>query len=67
MKLQAVEEEKQEDGTVKKKMGKEATDLLLKLQKGDKNAIKRIKQNIKTSEKYKLDNFDLITWFLVTV
>jgi hypothetical protein len=63
---QAVEEVKQEDGTVEKKMGKEATDLLSKLRKGDKGAIKRIKQNIKTSEKYQLDNFDLITWFLVT-
>ncbi len=47
-------------------MGKEATDLLAKLRKGDKSAIKRVKQNIKTSEKYHLDNFDLITWFLVT-
>jgi len=65
MKSQAVEEEKQEDGSVKKKMGKEASDLLSKLRKGDKGAIERIKQNIKTSEKYKPDNFDLITWFLV--
>jgi len=67
IKSQAIEEEKQEDGTVEKKMGKEATDLLSKLRKGDKSAIKRIKQNIKTGEKYQLDNFDLITWFLVTV
>jgi len=66
IKLQAVEEEKQEDGTVEKKMGTEATDLLAKLRKGDKGAIKRVKQNIKTSDKYQLDNFDLITWFLVT-
>jgi len=65
IKSQAIEEEKQEDGTVEKKMGKEATDLLAKLRKGDKGAIERIKQNIKTSEKYQLDNFDLITWFLV--
>ncbi len=62
---QAVEEEKQEDGTVEKKMGKEATDLLAKLRKGDKGAIERIKQNIKTSDKFQLDKFDLITWFLV--
>ena len=67
IKSQAVEEEKQEDGSIEKKMGKEATDLLSKLRKGDKGAIKRVKQNIKTSEKYQLDNFDLITWFLVTV
>ncbi len=65
LKSQAVEEEKQEDGTVQKKMGKEATDLLAKLRKGDRDAIKRVKQNIKTSEKYQSGNFDLITWFLV--
>ena len=65
IKAQAIEEKKLEDGTVEKKMGKEATDLLAKLRKGDKGAIKRIKQNIKTNEKYQLDNFDLITWFLV--
>ena len=65
IKAQSVEEEKQADGTVERKMGKEATDLLSKLRKGDKGAIKRIKQNVKTSEKYQLDNFDLITWFLV--
>jgi len=47
-------------------MGKEGVDLISKLRKGDKNAIKRVKQNIKTGEKYQLDNFDLITWFLVT-
>ena len=46
-------------------MGSEAVNLLSKLCKGDKSAIKRVKQNIKTTEKYKLDNFDLITWFLV--
>ena len=65
IKSQAIEEEKQEDGTVEKKMGKEATDLLAKLRKGDKGAIERLKQNIKTSEKYQSENFDLITWFLV--
>lgn len=67
IKSQAVEERKQEDGTVEKKMGKEATDLLSKLRKGDKGALKRIKQNIKTSDKYQLDNFDLIAWFLITI
>ena len=66
LKSQAVEEEKQEDGSIKKKMGREATDLLSKLSKGDKSAINRIKQNIKTDEKYRTNNFDLITWFLVS-
>ncbi len=62
---QAVEEEKQEDGTIKKKMGKEAKDLLAKLKTGDRSALKRIKENEKVSDKYNTDNFDLITWFLV--
>ncbi len=65
IKAQAVEKEKQEDGTTKKKMGKEATDILTKLRRGDKSTIERVKQNIKTGDKYQLDNFDLITWFLV--
>jgi len=64
---QKADYEKQEDGTVKKVMGKEATDLLSKLRKGDRNAITRVKQNIKVDEKYQLENFDLITWFLITI
>jgi len=64
---QAVEEEKQEDGTTKKVMGKEAKDMLSKLRKGDKAAIARIKENQNVNEKFQLDNFDLITWFLVTI
>lgn len=63
---QAAEEQVQEDGTVKKVMGTEAKDLLSKLRKGDKDALSRIKQNVKVDEKFQLDNFDLITWFLVT-
>lgn len=63
---QASEEVEQEDGSTKKVMGKEAKDLLSKLSKGDKDAISRMKQNLKVDEKYLLDNFDLITWFLIT-
>lgn len=63
---QASEEQVQEDGTTKKVMGTEAKDLLSKLRKGDKDALSRVKQNIKVDEKFQLDNFDLITWFLVT-
>ncbi len=63
---QAVEEEKQEDGTTKKRMGQEAKDILAKLKSGDASAIKKIKQNIKASDKYNAENFDLITWFLVS-
>lgn len=64
---QAAEEQVQEDGTTKKVMGGEAKDLLSKLRKGDKDALSRVKQNIKVDEKFQLDNFDLITWFLVIV
>lgn len=64
---QAVEEQKQDDGSTKKGMGKEAKDLLSKIRKGDKEALTRLKQNIKDDEKFQIDNFDLITWFLVTL
>jgi len=63
---QAVEDEQQEDGTVKTRMGSKAKDLLSKIKNGDNAAIKRVKQNIKIDDKYKPDNFDLITWFLVS-
>ncbi len=63
---QSAEEQVQEDGTIKKVMGSEAKDLLSKLRKGDKDALSRVKQNVKVNEKFQLENFDLITWFLVT-
>lgn len=64
---QATKTEVQSDGTIKKSMGREAKDVLDKLRKGDKSALARVKQNVKVDEKYQLDNFDLITWLLVTV
>lgn len=64
---QAVSIEEQEDGSTKKVMGKEAKDVLAKLRRGNKGALERIKENKKVNEKYQMDNFDLITWFLVTV
>lgn len=64
---QAVNIEEQEDGSTKKVMGNEAKDILSKLRRGNKDAINRIKENKKVSEKYQLDNFDLITWFLVSI
>lgn len=63
---QAYKEEVQEDGTTKKTMGKEALDILSKLRKGDKKTIDKVKQNKKVNERFQLNNFDLITWFLVT-
>ncbi len=64
---QAAEVTEQEDGSMKKVMGTEAKDVLAKLRRGEKSAIERVKQNVKVDEKYQLQNFDLITWFLVTV
>jgi hypothetical protein len=47
-------------------MGAEAKDLLSKIKTGDKDALKRISQNVNVSDKFQADNFDLITWFLVS-
>lgn len=63
---QAGEEEMLEDGTITKRAGKETKDLLKCLKTGDSNAIKRVKENVSSSEKYQLKNFDLIAWFLVS-
>jgi len=63
---QKADVEKQADGSEKKVMGKESKDLLVKLRKGDKKAVERVKQNVTVDEKYQLTNFDLITWFIVT-
>ena len=64
---QAVQTEVMEDGTEKKTMGNETLEVLQGLKKGNKVAIERIKQNVTVDGKYQLNNFDLITWVLVTV
>jgi len=64
---QAVQTEVMDDGTVKETMGNETLGVLQGLKKGNKVAIDRIKQNITVDGKYQLNNFDLITWILVTV
>lgn len=64
---QAYDEEKQEDGTTKKKMGKETLDVLAKIKSGDKGGVTRLNQNVKVDAKFQTNNFDLITWFLITV
>ena len=62
----AVEEQVQEDSTVKRVMGTEAKDLLSKLRTGDKQSIERIKENRTAQEKFRPESFDLITWLLVS-
>lgn len=67
LKSQASEKEVQEDGSTKETMGAEARDILSKLRRGDKKALERVKENITVDEKFQLNNFDLITWFLVSI
>lgn len=62
---QAVEEEIQADGTIKQKMGTASMDLLNKLKSGSKQAVQTLKTSGSPADKYKPENFDLITWFIV--
>ncbi len=66
LKSQATEEEVQEDGTVKQKMGKASLDMLNKLKSGSKTTIQKLKDEGSTSQKFNKDNFDLITWFIIS-
>lgn len=63
---QAVDIQIDEQGNEVKTMGKEAKDVLAKLRKGDKIALKRLKENKKVEDKYQMDQFDLITWFIIS-
>jgi ERCC4-related helicase len=67
LKNQAIEEEVQEDGTVKQKMGKASLDLLNKLKSGSKSTIQKLKEEGSVTQKFNKENFDLITWFIVSV
>lgn len=66
LKSQAIEEEVQEDGTVKQKMGKASLDLLNKLKTGGKSTVQKLKDEGSASKKFSKENFDLITWFIVS-
>jgi len=66
LKSQAMEEEIQDDGTVKQKMGKAAIDIINKLKSGSKTAIEKLKTEGTATQKFSTDNFDLITWFIVS-
>jgi len=63
---QATDEEIQEDGTVKQTMGKEALNALNKLKSGSKIVIENLKNEGSVNEKYNTNNFDLITWFIIS-
>lgn len=66
LRAQAVEEEVQEDGTTKQTMGKASLDVLNKLKAGSKTAIQKLKEDGTASQKFDKENFDLITWFIVS-
>jgi ERCC4-related helicase len=66
IKKQAIEDEVQEDGTVKQKMGKATIDMLNKLKTGSRSTIQKLKEEGSVSKKYSKANFDLITWFIVS-
>jgi hypothetical protein len=63
---QQAEIEIQEDGTIKQKMGQASIDMLQKLKTGSKSTIEKIKVEGSASQKYNKDNFDLITWFILS-
>ncbi len=66
LKNQAMDEEVQADGTIKQKMGKASLDMLNNLKTGSKTTIQKLKEEGSTSKKYSKDNFDLITWFVIS-
>lgn len=66
LKQQLVVEEELEDGTKQKKLGHSASDLVQKLQKGDRSAVNTIKSGQSLEEKYNAGNVDLIGWFIVS-
>lgn len=66
LKKQATTEEELEDGTTRQRMGEASIDMLNKIKAGSKTAIEKLKKEGSISEKYKLDKFDLITWFIVS-
>ncbi|MBN1576395.1 MAG: DEAD/DEAH box helicase family protein [Chitinispirillaceae bacterium] len=47
-------------------MGESSVDILQKLKSGDATALKQIRRNITSEEKYDPDNCDLITWLAIS-
>jgi len=66
LKSQAIEEEMQEDGSVKQKMGKASLEMLNNLKSSSKTTIQKLKEEGSASQKFNKYNFDLITWFIVS-
>lgn len=66
LKQKAVQEETMEDGSKKQFAGTGTLDLINKIKAGSKDAIQQLKTEGKPSDKFSKDNFDLITWFIVS-
>ena len=63
---QAITSELQEDGTIKQTMGKAALDSLNKLKSGSADAINELKNEGNIAQHYTTDNFELVTWILIS-
>ncbi|MEC5166733.1 ERCC4-related helicase [Flavobacterium sp. PL11] len=63
---QAKQEVEMEDGTKKEVMSKAGLDFLNKLKSNPKQTIDKLKTEGNVSEKYEFDNFDLITWLIIS-
>lgn len=63
---QAKEEIEMEDGTKKEVISKAGIDFLNKLKTNPKQTVAQLKTEGNISEKYEFDNFDLITWLIIS-
>jgi ERCC4-related helicase len=63
---QAKSEVEMEDGTKKEVISKAGLDFLNKLKTNPKQTLEKLKTEGNVSEKYEFDNFDLITWLIVS-
>jgi hypothetical protein len=63
---QAKSEVEMEDGTKKEVISKAGLDFLNKLKTNPKQTLEKLKTEGNVAEKYEFDNFDLITWLIVS-
>jgi hypothetical protein len=63
---QAKTEIELEDGTKKAVMSKVALDLITKLKNNPKQTLEKLKIEGNVSKKFNFDNFDLITWLIIS-
>ncbi|MBK7958748.1 MAG: hypothetical protein IPK03_11970 [Bacteroidetes bacterium] len=66
LKSQATERRSSRRWNSKTKMGKASLDMLNKLKSGSKSTIQNWEEEGSASSKFNKDNFDLITWFIIS-